>query len=165
MKNSPAFRVRAARATDATVIARFNRAMALETEGRRLSPVRVSRGVRALLADRSKGEYFVAEVGEEIVGQLLITREWSDWRNGNFWWIQSVFVASAWRGQGVFRALHAHVERLARRRKDVCGLRLYVDGHNARSKSVYGRLGLQATAYELWETDFVLGGAAAQRPG
>jgi len=151
-----ALRIRAACATDAPIIARFNRAMALETEERRLTPQRVARGVKALLADPAKGTYYVAESGGEVVGQLLITYEWSDWRNGNFWWIQSVFVAPAWRGRGVFKALHAHVERLARKRKDVCGVRLYVDAHNTKAKEVYARLGLKATHYELWETDFVL---------
>ena len=149
--------VRPARARDAAVIARFNRAMALETERRKLSPQRVLRGVKALLADPAKGAYFVAESGKEVIGQLLITYEWSDWRNGNFWWIQSVYVAPAWRGRGVFKALHAHIEQLAMKRKDVCGLRLYVDGDNTKAKEVYARLGLQATHYELWETDFVLG--------
>ena len=149
-------RTRTARSTDAAVIARFNREMASETEQRKLSSTRVLRGVKALLADPAKGAYFVAEAGGEIVGQLLITYEWSDWRNGNFWWIQSVFVAPAWRGRGVFKALHAQIERLARKRKDVCGLRLYVDAHNTKAKEVYARLGLKATHYELWETDFVL---------
>lgn len=155
-KHAPA-PIRAARQSDAAIIARFNREMALETEGRKLSPPRVLRGVKALLADPAKGAYFVAEAGGEVIGQLLITYEWSDWRNGNFWWIQSVFVAPEWRGRGVFKALHAHVEQLARKRKDVCGVRLYVDGHNTKAKEVYSRLGLKATHYELWETDFVLG--------
>lgn len=153
----PSPRIRAARASDAAIIARFNREMALETEQRKLSPPRVLRGVKALLADAAKGTYYVAESGGEVIGQLLITHEWSDWRNGNFWWIQSVFVAPEHRGRGVFKSLHAHIERLARQRKNVCGVRLYVDAHNTKAKDVYARLGLRATHYELWETDFVLG--------
>lgn len=153
----PRPRIRAARATDAPVIARFNREMALETEQRKLNAPRVLRGVKALLADPAKGTYYVAESDGEVIGQLLITYEWSDWRNGNFWWIQSVFVAPEHRGHGVFKALHAHIERLARQRKNVCGVRLYVDAHNTKAKEVYARLGLKATHYELWETDFVLG--------
>ncbi|PAW79023.1 MAG: GNAT family N-acetyltransferase [Pedosphaera sp. Tous-C6FEB] len=149
-----AIRIRAARPADAAIIARFNRAMALETEARDLSPPRVLRGVKALLADPAKGVYFVAEAEGEIIGQTLITYEWSDWRNGNFWWIQSVFVAPEWRGRGVFKALHAHLERLARKRRDVCGLRLYVDAHNTKAKEVYTRLGMARTDYELWEEDF-----------
>ena len=92
----------------------------------------------------------------EVVGQLLITYEWSDWRNGNFWWIQSVYVKEALRGRGVFRALFAHVEKLAKARKDVCGLRLYMDTHNAPARKTYERLGLKRTNYELFEMDFVL---------
>lgn len=153
----PSPRIRTARISDAAIIARFNREMALETEGRKLGPPRVLRGVKALLADRAKGTYFLAESGSEVIGQLLITYEWSDWRNGNFWWIQSVFVAPEHRGRGVFKALHAHIKRLARKRKNVCGIRLYVDAHNSKAKEVYARLGLKATHYELWETDFVLG--------
>ncbi len=128
--------------------------MALETEARKLSPQRVLHGVRALLADAAKGRYFVAECDGEVIGQTLITYEWSDWRNRNFWWIQSVFVALEWRGRGVFKALHAHIERLARKRRDVCGLRLYVDAHNTKAKEVYARLGMARTDYELWEEDF-----------
>lgn len=157
MSNHAPVSIRTARATDAAIIARFNREMAMETEARKLNPQRVLRGVKALLTDPAKGAYFVAESGSEVIGQLLITYEWSDWRNGNFWWIQSVFVAPAWRGRGVFKSLHAHVEKLARKRNDVCGVRLYVDAHNTKAKEVYARLGLRATHYELWETDFVLG--------
>ena len=156
MIRTPPILIRSAGVADAAVIARFNRAMALETEGRKLSSGRVLRGVRALLADAAKGTDYVAEADGAVVGQLLITYEWSDWRNGNFWWIQSVYVTPEWRGRGVFKALHAHVERRARKRKDVCGLRLYVDDHNTKAKEVYSRLGLRATHYELWETDFVL---------
>ncbi|NBV20869.1 MAG: GNAT family N-acetyltransferase [Proteobacteria bacterium] len=158
MSKSLPIPIRSAVVVDAAVIARFNRAMALETEGRKLSPPRVLRGVRALLADAAKGTYYVAEADGAVIGQLLITYEWSDWRNGNFWWIQSVYVTPEWRGRGVFKALHAHIEQLARKRKDVCGLRLYVDDHNTKAKEVYARLGLKATHYELWETDFVLPG-------
>lgn len=149
-----AIRIRSARPADDAIIARFNRAMALETEARKLNPSGVLRGVKALLADPAKGVYFVAEADSEIIGQTLITYEWSDWRNGNFWWIQSVYVAPAHRGRGVFKALHQHIHQLARRQTDVCGLRLYVDGHNAQAKEVYARLGMARTDYELWEEDF-----------
>ena len=133
-----------------------NLRLALETERRQLDPATVAAGVKALLADAAKGIYFVAEADGQPVGQLLITREWSDWRNGDFWWIQSVFVLEAFRGQGVFRALFQHVEALARARTDVCGLRLYVEANNSRAQDAYRRLGLTKTDYELFETDFVL---------
>lgn len=134
--------------------------MALETERRQLEIERVRQGVDALLRDPAKGAYFVAENeangATTAVGQLLITYEWSDWRNGNFWWIQSVYVAEKFRGQGVFRALFNHVDQLARARKDVCGLRLYVDADNDSARKTYERLGMIRTNYELFETDFVL---------
>ncbi len=149
-------RIRKARLSDADVIADFNRRLAMETETLRLDPARVLRGVRALLRDPAKGTYYVAEVAGEIVGQLLITWEWSDWRNGNFWWVQSVYVRSDSRGRGMFQTLLGHVERLARRRKHVCGLRLYMDAHNDRARRVYERLGFKLTNYELFEMDLVL---------
>lgn len=128
----------------------------METEQRRLDPDCVRPGVAALLNDPTKGIYFVAETDGSIAGQLLITYEWSDWRNGNFWWIQSVYVAEPFRGRGVFRALFDHVHALAKARKDVCGLRLYMDAHNTRARQAYERLGLKRTNYEVFEIDFVL---------
>ena len=92
-----------------------------------------------MLRDDTKGIYFLAEEKGIVAGQLSITTEWSDWRNGNFWWIQSVYVAPEFRQRGVFRALYAHVRRLAKSRRDVCGLRLYVDEDNARAQRAYER--------------------------
>jgi GNAT superfamily N-acetyltransferase len=149
-------KIRDARPADAAVIAGFNRRMAWETERRRLDPARVRRGVVALLRDKAKGAYFVAEKNGTVVGQLMITYEWSDWRNGNFWWIQSVYVRADSRGQGIFRALFEHVGKLARKRRDARGLRLYVDAHNGGARQTYTRLGMKKTDYELFETDFVL---------
>ncbi len=147
-------KIRKTRLTDAAVIADFNSRLAWETEKLRLNSAIVSRGVRALLKDAAKGTYFVAEQGGVIVGQLLITYEWSDWRNGHFWWIQSVYVASEFRRDGVFRALYDHVEKLARSRRDVCGLRLYVEKNNHRAHATYERLGMRHTHYEIYETSF-----------
>jgi GNAT superfamily N-acetyltransferase len=113
-------------------------------------------GVTALLGDKSKGSYFIAEIENDIAGQLLITHEWSDWRNGYFWWIQSVYVVEKFRGQGVFRALFKHVRALARRKRDVCGLRLYMEAHNARARRAYERLGIKQTDYQVFEMDFVM---------
>jgi len=155
-------KIREAKLTDTAVIADFNARMALETEHRQLDIERVRQGVQALLSDPAKGAYFIAETETEnetsIVGQLLITYEWSDWRNGNFWWIQSVYVVEQFRGQGIFRALFNHVDQLAKARKDVCGLRLYVDAQNDSARKTYERLGMKRTNYELFETDFVLKG-------
>ena len=142
-------------------MAEFNSRMAWETENRRLDPERVRQGVAALLSDPAKGTYFLAEGQQDgtitVAGQLLITYEWSDWRNGNFWWIQSVYVAEEFRGRGVFRALFNHVHTLAKGRKDVCGLRLYMDAQNQTARQTYERLGLKQTDYELFEIDFVMG--------
>jgi GNAT superfamily N-acetyltransferase len=147
-------KIRKARPADAAIVAEFNRNLAWETEKLRLNSTSVDRGVRALLKDTAKGTYFVAEQDGEVIGQLLITYEWSDWRNGNFWWIQSVYVAQEFRQAGVFRALFEHVEKLARLRRDVCGLRLYVEKNNGRAHQAYARLGMNHTHYEIYETSF-----------
>lgn len=147
-------RIRKARPADAGIIAEFNRKLAWETERLRLNRRVVDRGVKALLKDKAKGIYYVAEEDGTVVGQLLITYEWSDWRNGNIWWIQSVYVASEFRQQGVFRELFAHVEKLGRSRREVCGLRLYVERNNHRAHSAYERLGMKHTHYEIYETAF-----------
>ena len=139
------------------MIADFNARMAAETEGRRLDPVLLRAGVESLLADPGKGIYYLAETGSPsaVAGQLMLTFEWSDWRNANFWWIQSVYVRPESRGTGVFRALYRHVEGLARSRSDVCGLRLYVERANANAQQAYARLGMKRAAYEMFEIDFV----------
>lgn len=148
--------VRSARLEDAEAIAAFNAAMALETEGLRLEPERLAAGVRAVFDDPAKGFYLVAEQAAEIVGQLMVTYEWSDWRNGVFWWVQSVYVAPAARGRGVYRSVYEELLRLAREKGDVCGVRLYVEHNNESAKQVYAKLGMSATVYEMWEEDFVI---------
>ena len=149
-----------ATAADAAVIADFNARLARETESRELDPVRLAAGVARLLSEPAKGRYFLAEVPGGIAGQMMITCEWSDWRNGDFWWIQSVFVRPESRRQGVFRALFRHVERLARSGSDVCGLRLYMHAANESARATYLRLGMAESHYEFFEQDFVLGGDA-----
>lgn len=149
-------RIRQARLSDTAVIADYNVRLAWETEKRRLNRARVQRGVRALLRDKAKGIYFVAEEKGVVAGQLLITFEWSDWRNGNFWWIQSVYVAPEFRECGVFRSLYARVHKLAKSHRDVCGLRLYVETENRRAQKAYTRLGMKEAHYKIFETDFVL---------
>ena len=134
-------KIRQACLSDASIIAEFNVRMALETEQRRLDLARVHAGVTALLTDPTKGLYFLAEAAEassehptSVAGQLLITYEWSDWRNGNFWWLQSVYVAESFRGQGVFRALFNHIRDLAAARRDV-KVYLMADGYASQSLS------------------------------
>lgn len=143
-----------ATAADAETIVANNAAMALETEGRRLDAGVLARGVQRVLSDPARGVYYAARRGGTVVGQMLITREWSDWRDGWFWWIQSVYVSPSARGEGVYRELHAWVERLARETPGVCGLRLYVDAQNRRAQEVYRAMGMTRTDYLLFETDW-----------
>ncbi len=147
-------RIRRAMPADADIIAAFNLALAEETEHRRLDPAVVGRGVRRLLADPSHGVYYVAELDGRVVGQLLITYEFSDWRDGVFWWIQSVYVDPSARRRGVYRALHTYVEREARQDGRVCGLRLYVDKYNYAAQEVYAKHGLLRTDYRVFEKDW-----------
>lgn len=146
--------IRIATAADIAIIAANNSAMAEETEGRRLDAETLRSGVSRLLSDSTRGVYYLAERDGNVVGQLLITREWSDWRDGWFWWIQSVYVTPDARRQGVYRALHEHVHAEARKRPDVCGIRLYVDQDNARAQQVYERLGMKRSGYRLYEVDW-----------
>jgi len=147
-------RIRKAAPEDAAVIAEFNALLARQTEARELDPARVAAGVSALLADPAKGTYYIAQHEGAVIGQLLITLEWSDWRNGWFWWIQSLYVKEGLRGRGVFRALFNHIHQLAAERPDVCGLRLYVETENGLARSTYEGLGMKLTSYHLYETDF-----------
>lgn len=143
--------VRSATENDIDFLITANAAMALETEGLALDPTCLRAGVGAALGDRGRGTYVIAEVAGRAVGCLLITREWSDWRNGWVWWIQSVFVAPYTRGRGVYHELHSEVLRRAREAGDVVGLRLYVDRNNLRARSVYEREGMHASHYVMFE--------------
>jgi len=156
MAETGSLRIRPAYPREIGVLVEFNAAMARETEGRELEAARLREGVEAVFADAGRGTYYVALRGEEIVGALLVTGEWSDWRNGLFWWIQSVYVVPAARRSGVFRRLYEHVLERARGNPEVCGLRLYVDQDNTRAQEVYRRLGMAAARYRFFELDFVL---------
>jgi GNAT superfamily N-acetyltransferase len=147
---------RQAAVSDSVIIADFNAFMAKETENLELDLERLRKGTEALLADSSKGIYYLAETDGKVVGQLMITYEWSDWRNATFWWIQSVFVHPEYRKQGIFRTLYRYVESIARKRGDVCGLRLYVDQSNKRAQNTYEALGMKRSHYQMMEVDFVL---------
>lgn len=143
--------IRAARPEDAATLVEFNRRLALETEGLELAGEVLARGVAAALNDPAKGRYFVYERNARVVGQLMFTLEWSDWRDGWFWWIQSVYVEASARRQGVFRALYAHVRDQARAAGNVVGLRLYVEEHNTRAQETYAREGMSRTPYRVFE--------------
>jgi ribosomal protein S18 acetylase RimI-like enzyme len=148
------FTIREARPDDAATIAAFNSAMAEETEGKKLDPGRVGPGVDVLLRDRSMGRYWVAQSDQAVIGQLMVTYEWSDWRNGNIWWIQSVYVQPNWRRKGVFSSLYRHVRSLADATPDVIGLRLYVDADNLYAQQTYRALGMEKSDYLVMEDLF-----------
>ncbi len=156
-------RVRPAKASDGDLLTRWAIAMAMETEHKQLDEATVSAGVAAGLADVARARYFVAmrealvAGGETIalpVGTLMLTREWSDWRNGDWWWIQSVYVPSEHRRQGVFAALYRHVESRARQTAGVIGLRLYVERDNTAAQGTYQALGMNDAGYRIFESEF-----------
>ncbi len=145
--------IRTAELRDAPVITEYNLALALETENLRLDPACVSVGVEALLTDPAKGIYFLAELESKVVGQVMITYEWSDWRNANIWWLQSVYVAREFRNRGVFRALFRHVEQLAKRDRQTCGIWLYMHADNDLARRAYENLGIRQTRYLVFEKE------------
>jgi GNAT superfamily N-acetyltransferase len=157
------YRVRPAHAADAGLLSQWAAAMALETEHKQLAPVTLRAGVDAGLADAARARYFIAmhdlpvaghETIGSAVGTLMLTREWSDWRNGDWWWIQSVYVAPEHRRQGVYRALYRHVEQLARSTAGVIGMRLYVERDNPRAQQTYAALGMVDAGYRIFEAEF-----------
>ena len=152
--------VRLAKLEDAATIVSFSAAMALETEGRCLDLTRLLDGTIALLHSADRGFFMVAELEQggdrRLLGQLMITYEWSDWRNGAFWWIQSVYVDPAWRRKGVYRRLHDSVVEIGKADNKMCGIRLYVAQDNRVAQTVYRRVGLTPSRYDVYEDDFVL---------
>lgn len=150
--------IRDAKRSDLAFIVDANAAMAIETEHRQLDRDVLARGVAALLGAPHRGFYLVAERAGAAVGCVLVTHEWSDWRNGDWWWLQSVYVVPAARRGGVFRALHGEVARRAQADPEVVGLRLYVERDNTVAQATYADLGLGPTPYLLLEHTFPRGG-------
>lgn len=151
--NSPKskFQIRSADPDDWPSIAEFNTRLAYETEGKVLDASTIEKGVRALLNDQRHGRYFVAVEHGQLIGQMMHTREWSDWRNGEIWWIQSVYVHPDHRRRGIFRSLYRHLEKLAADDSHAVGLRLYVEKHNAKAISTYESLGMSDAGYSVME--------------
>ena len=146
--------IRPARREDVDTLVTFQKAMAAETEDKGLDPARLRRGVDYLIDHPAEGFYLMAERDGEAVGSLMVTYEWSDWRNGRFWWIQSVYVAAHARRQGVYSALHAAVIDRARADPQACGIRLYVEQDNVGAQRTYRALGMVETHYRLYEEEF-----------
>lgn len=146
------FQIRMASGKDVPQLVRFNCAMARETEDMELKPEVVAAGVRALFEHPERGFYVVAEAADQLAGSLMITHEWSDWRNGMFWWVQSVYVRPEHRRLGVYRSLYRFVHSMAEARPGVCGFRLYVERDNDRARQTYRSLGMVKTRYLVYES-------------
>ncbi len=149
MNPKPHFRK--AQDTDAASIQTFQQAMAFETEQIKLDPLTLEKGVSAVLNNPALGTYHVCEVNSEVIGSLLLTTEWSDWRNGTVWWIQSLYFKPEHRGQGLFSQMYHYVQELAQIEKDVRGIRLYVDQTNQHAQKVYAKLGMNGDHYRVFE--------------
>lgn len=148
----PEIEIRTAVVEDAPQLVGFNCAMARETEDIQLDPGVVTAGVNALFEHPERGFYVVADAGGRLAGSLMITNEWSDWRNGMFWWIQSVYVRPECRRRGVYRSLYRFVETMAGGDPEVCGFRLYVEQENHRAQQTYESLRMGRTRYLIYES-------------
>ena len=148
-------KVRRAQPGDLETIVDFNARLAEESEGVELDRDRLRSGVANALSDERRAFYLIAERAGDPVGQLMVTYEWSDWRNGEFWWLQSVFVRPEFRRQGVLKALYGRVLELAHQ-SNVCGIRLYVERENVPAKAAYESFGITPTVFEMFEHDFVI---------
>jgi ribosomal protein S18 acetylase RimI-like enzyme len=146
--------VRAARAEDIDLLVAFQADMAAETEDKGLDRERLRDGIAYLIRHPDEGFYLIAEREGKSAGSLMVTYEWSDWRNGRFWWIQSVFVDRSYRRQGVYSALHEAIRKRAMEDPQGCGIRLYVEKENTGAQATYAHLGMEETHYRLYEEEF-----------
>jgi len=145
--------IRVAAASDTDSLVDFNQAMALETEGKSLDPETLRSGVAAVFMDDKKGFYVVAEDSSEIVGGLMVTYEWSDWRAAWFWWIQSVYILPEARGKAIYRRMYDFVKEKAAESGDICGFRLYVEKENMHAQKVYEKVGMDSSNYLMYEEE------------
>ena len=144
--------IRDATPADQALIVDFNSRLADETEGKTLDKALLEPGVTAVLADAQKGRYWIAMVDGEPAGQIMVTYEWSDWRNGMLWWIQSVYIPAKFRRQGIFSALYTRIESLVKADPSACGIRLYVEKGNLRAQDTYRKLSFTEPGYLVMET-------------
>lgn len=136
---------------DLETIVKFNYNLAKETEGKELILDIVTKGVKSILEDASKGQYYVYEIDNKVAGQIMYTYEWSDWRNGMFLWIQSVYVDDGYRRQGIYKKLYNHVKNICDNDDEMIGIRLYVEKENLNAKTTYKSLGMQECNYHMYE--------------
>jgi ribosomal protein S18 acetylase RimI-like enzyme len=153
MTKPTTYTIRKATEADAESLIQFNMAMALETENKILDMNKIEPGVRGLLANPQYGFYMVAEHKGTAVGSLMVTTEWSDWRNGIFWWIQSVYVIPKYRRKGVYRSMYQKINEMAKsgQSQNICGFRLYVEKENKIAQKTYRDLGMSETRYKMFE--------------
>ena len=151
--NAVNIRIRKADRKDREALATFQQHLASETESKTLDRDIVLKGVDAIFDSDRKGFYIVAEIEDAVVGSLLITYEWSDWRNAEFWWIQSVYVDAKLRRKGVYKAMYNHVQTISKSDPNICGIRLYVERDNHIAQIVYTDLGMSKSRYDLFEID------------
>lgn len=145
-------KIRRANPTDVASLVAFNQAMALETEDKELDGETLTAGVKGILDHQARGFYLVAEDQGEIAGSLMVTFEWSDWRNANFWWVQSVYILPKYRRKGVYSLLYNEIRRLADNSDNVCGYRLYVEKDNFAAQKTYESLGMSESHYLMYES-------------
>jgi ribosomal protein S18 acetylase RimI-like enzyme len=143
--------VREAHREDAGKILDFQLLLAQETENRALDKLIVTKGIKEVFDDPAKGKYYVAEISGKVVGCLLITYEWSEWRNGNIWWLQSVYVDASHRKSGVFRKMYEYIIESINGDQTIAGLRLYVENNNSRAQKIYKALGMNGGYYQVFE--------------
>ncbi len=143
--------IRLADMQDAELLAVWAQAMAMETEQKLLDGETILQGVQAGIADPKRARYLIAMSDDQPVGTLMLTTEWSDWRNSDWWWIQSVYVLPVFRRQGVFQSLYLHVKEMAKNASGVCGLRLYVEHENKNAQKTYEHLGMKDAGYQMME--------------
>jgi GNAT superfamily N-acetyltransferase len=143
--------IRTATVTEIAMLIGFQQRLARETENLELDITTLKKGMQAMFQDPSKGVYYVAVEGQQIVGCFMITFEWSDWRNGMVWWLQSVYVIDAYRKHGVFRLMYNHLMNVIQNDPSIMGLRLYVDKTNTRAQQVYTTMGMNGEHYTLYE--------------
>ena len=157
MSTGPTISVREATPLDIDALVDLSAALALDTEGKTLDRERLKQGTVAVFEFPENGFYIVAEADGEIAGAIMVGFEWSDWRNANFWWVETVYVKSEWRRRGVYRSMSDWVYKTARSRSDVCGIRLYSDRKNDVAQRTFLNLGMIKSRYDLFEVDFVFG--------
>ena len=149
--NQSLIKIRKAIIEDLETIVKFNYNLAKQTEDKELNLEILTKGVRAILSDNSKGQYYVYEIDGRVVGQIMYTYEWSDWRTGTFLWVQSVYIDGEYRRKGIFKELYNYVKQICDNDEDIAGIRLYVEKENLNAKATYKSLGMEECNYYMYE--------------